>query len=67
MVVDLRNDLRSLATTEIDKEKKKSMFQVGDKYRDILYNDFSVKVEDKSNLWKFVDKKNEMEEKIEEV
>ena len=55
-VVDLRNELRNFAEKEQDLTKKKEMFFVGDVYRDKLMNDFSVKIEDKTNLWKFFDK-----------
>lgn len=37
------------------------MFKISDIYRDKLLKDFNVKVEDKTNLWKFFDK-NEVEE-----
>lgn len=57
MVVDLRNDLRNLSQNENDSERKKQMFQTGDKYRDKLFKEFNVKIEDLTNLWKFVDAK----------
>lgn len=66
-VVDLRNELREFAQNESDKEKKKAMFKTGDVYRDRLYNDFSVKIEDKTNLWKFFDKNEKVEQSIPEV
>lgn len=56
MVVDLWNDLRNVASDENDKEKKLKIFKIGDIYWDKLMNDFNVKVEDKTNLWKFFEK-----------
>lgn len=53
-----------MAKKEEDLNKKKEMFKTGDIYRDKLLNDFGVKIEDKTNLWKFFDK-DEVKEKIE--
>lgn len=51
-----------MASTEKDAEKKKEMFKIGDEYRDKLLKEFNVKIEDKTNLWKFFDKKEEQQQ-----
>lgn len=61
----MRNQVRSLADTETDKEKKKELFKLGDEYRKQLFDKFSVKIEDKTNLWKVVEKTDA--KKIKEV
>ncbi len=47
-IVDLRKEMRDIAK----KHKVKELFEIGDKYRDIMLNDFLVQIEDKENRWK---------------
>lgn len=49
-LVDMRAELREVAA----KTKNPDLFKIGDKYRDVMLNEFLVQIEDKDNknIWK---------------
>ena len=49
----MRNEMRKVAKDT----KNKDLFKLGDKYRQILLDDFNIKIEDATNVWKRVNKR----------
>lgn len=49
--VNMRNDIREIGK----KNKNSELLKVSDKYRESLINDFSIKIEDATNIWKRLD------------